>query len=384
MGAQSSIEWTDATWNPIRARNRVTGKVGWFCVHESEACRFCYAEKRNVNTFFGNGIAYKAQNLDLVELFLDETMLTAPLRWKKPRKIFVCSMTDLFGEFVPDDFIDRMFAIMALCPQHTFQVLTKRPERMQKYFADEKTPARIAELEWVRHQIYDADCDDPPNATKRELRRLVNIDDARPWLTNYGKWDKPLPNVWLGTSCEDQATADERIPHLLATPAAIRFLSCEPLLGPIDLTSISYDCGNGLFGDALRWHHIPYQETRRYPGVDWVICGGESGPHARPMHPGWARSLRDQCQAAGVPFFFKQWGEWGCDDGPPENGRDRIMDGQARCAWFDHEWHFEENGYAVDLERLRGCGEPVYRLGKKNAGRLLDGRTWDEFPEVRP
>ena len=170
MGENSKIEWTDSTWNPIRARNLATGKVGWHCEHMSEACRFCYAE--GINRRLGTGLDFKPGHRADIEIFLDEQMLLAPLRWKKPRRIFVNSMTDTFAEFVKDEWLDRMFAVMVLCPQHTFQVLTKRPERMRSY--------------------------------------VIHLA--------VGGW--PLKNIWLGVSAEDQATADERIPLLLQTPAA--------------------------------------------------------------------------------------------------------------------------------------------------------------------
>jgi len=218
----TAIEWTDETWNPV------TG-----CTKVSPGCDHCYAE-RITNRFGGPGA------FDTVVLHPER--LGKPLRWRKSRMVFVNSMSDLFHDDVPDEFIGRVWQVMGAASMHTFQVLTKRPGRM---------------------------------ASLLNERILTHI----PVLPNW-----PLPNVWLGTSVEDQKWADIRIPKLLDAPAAVRFLSCEPLLGPVDL--------------------------RIYPGswVDWVIVGGESGPGARPMHPDWARSLRDQCVAAEVPFFFKQWG----------------------------------------------------------------------------
>ncbi len=266
-----------------------------------------------------------------VEIFLDETMLLAPLRWKKPRRIFVNSMSDTFAEFVKDEWIDRMFAVMALAPQHTFQVLTKRPERMRVYFGE---------------------------------RAKDNADAVRVMLTAFhsppGKWCQeitwPLPNVWLGTSAEDQSTADERIPLLLDTPAAVRFVSLEPLLGPVNLDMIRgrgwamTQHMNALTGSANPSLRGLAPETR----LDWVIVGGESGPHARPMHPQWARDIRDQCAAAGVPFFMKQWGEWAPfyyrDDGEPRR-RKTFNDG-TRVNW----------------------------IGKRAAGRLLDGIEHNGMP----
>jgi protein gp37 len=222
MAERTGIAWTDTTWNPV------TG-----CTKVSEGCRNCYASAI-AGRFWG------AREFTDVRTHADR--LDAPLRWRKPRRVFVNSMSDLFHDAVPDEFIGRVFAVMGRAPQHTFQILTKRPERMQRF------------------------CD---------------------WNRRTG--NPPLRNVWLGVSCEDQETADERVPLLLQVPAAVRFLSCEPLLGPIDL--------------RLRMepqvHHAPNQ-------VDWVIVGGESGRGFRPMDLDWARSLREQCAAASVPFFFKQ------------------------------------------------------------------------------
>lgn len=261
MADKSKIEWTDASWTPIRARNLATGKIGWHCEHATTGCEFCYAE--GMNRRLGTGLQFKPGHRKDVGIFLEEKMLLAPLRWKGPRMVFVCSMTDLFADFVQEEWIDRIFAVMVLCPQHVFQCLTKRPARMRRYCSDPGVTHRIA-------QAMDA--------------TLVDQDHDLTW---------PLPNCWFGVSAERQQEADERIALLLDTPAAVTFVSAEPLLGPIDLTQ----CG---------------AVTRQTPGmepagcIDWVIVGGESGPRARPMHLQWARDLRDQCKAAGVPYFFKQ------------------------------------------------------------------------------
>lgn len=207
MGAKTKIEWTQgedgtagSTWTPIRARNRETGKVGWFCEHVSPGCENCYAESLNIR--LGNGIEFKPWHRKDVEMFLDEEMLLWPLKWKKPRTIFACSMTDLFASFVPDDWIDKIFSIMALAHWQTFQVLTKRPERM---------------LEYINNH---------PSLGSRGGAGGV------PW---------PLPNVWLGSSVEDQRRFDERWPILRETPAAIRFLSIEPQLERIDMCEKTRD-----------------------------------------------------------------------------------------------------------------------------------------------
>ena len=181
----------------------------------------------------------------------------------------------------------------------------------------------------------------------------------------------PLKNVWLGASIENQQTADQRIPHLLRCPAAVRFLSIEPLLGPVDLSTwIPEHPGMASMAEIEAW------ESRR---LHWVIVGGESGPHARPMHPAWVRGVRDQCQAAGVPFFFKQWGEWcpsDCDN-PQHYGRDEIyLDRAGRVARTASPF----DGNPCDAGP---CDASMVRVGKKAAGRTLDGRTWDEMPEVK-
>lgn len=250
MSASSKIEWTDATWNPV------TG-----CDHVSAGCDNCYAER--IATRFGRpfigAVECHPERLDL------------PLHWRKPRRVFVNSVSDLFHPDVPDQFIADVFDVMAChgpIARHTFQVLTKRPQRMAA---------------------------------------LLNR-----WADEEGYVG--APNVWLGVSVENQRYADLRIPYLLATPAAVRFLSVEPLLNAVSLTGWL----NGGFGAV-------------YPGapdLDWVIVGGESGRGARPMDAAWARNLRDECVAAEVAFFFKQWGG----------------------------------------------------LSAKANGRELDGRTWDEYP----
>ncbi|HWY14392.1 MAG TPA: phage Gp37/Gp68 family protein [Rhizomicrobium sp.] len=347
MGASTGIEWTDATWTPIRAaRTGLSGrpigpggKIGWHCEHVSEGCRNCYAE--TLNKRLGTGLDFKPGHRGDIKIFLDEKMLLAPLRWRKPKRIFVCSMTDLFADFVTDDYIAMVMAFVAAAYWHTFQILTKRPERMRALFSDEQFWHAVDEEllciddEAERLRLYDP------------LERRT--DDWRAMCPDVLS-GKPLANVWAGTSCEDQATAGERIPHLLATPAAVRFLSCEPLLGAIDLT---WSCNGFYFLDSLRglkMHDAPEgvrSATEKCPHVDWVICGGESGPNARPMHPDWARSLRDQCAAAGVTFFFKQWGDPGPVTGAPEWRRN------------------------------------LPRLSKNLAGRLLDGIEHNAMPELR-
>jgi len=243
--------------------------------------------------------------------------LAEPLHWRKPRRVFVNSMSDLFHEGLPDEAIDRVFAVMAMCPQHQFQVLTKRPERMLAYF----------------------------QRRKESYESVIAAGFGAQFI---------LGNVWLGVSVEDQATADERIPLLLRTPAALRFVSYEPALGPVD------------FGPFIRNCRCDHCETQQEAGLDWVIAGGESGPGARPSHIQWFRDVRDQCLFARVPFHFKQWGEWTPD----------IE------AWGRHCQNYHADSYDWGKGQLHvfDDGIKVWRTGKKAAGALLDGREWREFP----
>jgi protein gp37 len=293
---KTSIEWTDRTWNPIRGCSRV-----------SEGCRNCYAEQVAAR-FSGEGQAYhglarrrsngEAQWTGDVRLI--EEHLSDPLSWRTPARVFVNSMSDLFHEKLTHEQIDQVFAVMALAAQHTFQILTKRPERMLQYFAEifqRRTDLPIGPLD--RHgKILEA-----VESIVYRGEGLTRFHGDRWWTPEGGlrahtqPW--PLPNVWLGVSVENQAAADERIPLLLQTPAAVRFLSCEPLLGPVDLK----DCGT-----------TPYFTDRGClpdrPGtsVDWVIVGGESGRGARPCDVEWITDLVAQCDFAGVPCFVKQLG----------------------------------------------------------------------------
>lgn len=285
MAETSKIEWTDATWNPI------TG-----CTLVSEGCRNCYAARLAATRLQHHPSRAGLARLNAAgeakftgEVRFNEKWLDQPLRWKKPKRIFGGAHGDLFHEKVPDTWIDRVFAVMALAPQHTFQVLTKRPERMRAYLT--------------------AVANDPDR--KAQAARAVE-DLGRPLPETLVAAERigggPLPNVWLGVSAEDQATAAARIPPLLAIPAAVRFLSAEPLLGPINLCRLRVAPDHHTMVDALDGYAIvdtPGRERER-AALHWVIVGGESGPGARPMHPDWARSLRDQCATAGVPFFVKQ------------------------------------------------------------------------------
>lgn len=326
MSTTTGIEWTDATWNPVRGCSRV-----------SEGCRNCYAERVaarfadpgeiTIGKYPGPfaGFVHRVNGhpawTGKVELIPDK--LLEPLSWRKPKRIFVNSMSDLFHESLPDSSIDDIFAVMYMARQHTYQILTKRPERMREYMqAGGGHDARRR----VQDILDPIDGDGSGHVLADEL---------------YSAW--PLSNVWLGVSVEDQGTADVRIPLLLKTSAAKRFVSYEPALGMVDF--------NGWLGDPSEsWS----------PGIDWVIAGGESGPGARPPAPEWFRDARDQCAAAGVPFFFKQWGEWG----------PTVAGGNAM------------KGYKyADVPVGDGSHHRMIRVGKKLAGRLLDGREWNEFPK---
>lgn len=370
MAEATAISWADSTWTPIRARRFVMlddggGKerIGWHCEHVSPGCIHCYAER--MNKFVGTGQEFKPAHLvhvtrlgevrGDVTVFLDEEMLLRPLKWKRGRMIFVCSMTDLFADFVSDEIVDRVFAVMALAPQHTYQVLTKRAPRMRAYFDNPMREALIG--------------------------RQVGLIELARTGNPISEWSGlPIPHVWLGVSCEDQQRADERIVELLATLAAVRFLSVEPMLGPVDLERIHRPRGiapSDTFDCTAPWG------TREQ--IDWVICGGESGPLARPSHPDWFRSLRDQCAAAGVPFHFKQWGEWHEQDDSGLPGVRHVVEGDPE---FESEANKCDAFMSLDGEvvaniddgrigvRYRG----LERIGTKAAGRLLDGRLHDEFP----
>lgn len=344
MGDKTNIEWTDATWNPIRGCSRV-----------SEGCRNCYAETV-ANRFNGPGLPYEGliasggQWNGQIKLVPEQ--LEQPLRWTRPRKIFVNSMSDLFHENVPFEYIAAVFAVMSVTTRHTYQVLTKRPQRMVEFF-QWALQQQDDDGAWqpLRPDVFPSDAFFAGDRIFDHFPAWIN------WQTcgydNCGPaW--PYKNVWLGVSVEDQATADERIPLLLQTPAAVRWISAEPLLGAIDLWWALTRFWPEMVGGFLqRGHFSPGAETLL--PIDWVVVGGESGTGARAMHPDWARSLRDQCAAAGVPFLFKQWGEWGFEPYP--------------------------NRGMIPYEGVSAGSDVLFRCGKKKAGRLLDGVLHDGYPE---
>lgn len=303
--SKSKIEWTGETWNPV------TG-----CTKISAGCKNCYAEtmakrlQKMGTRGYENGFAVTVQSDGAFE---------RPLRCKKPTTYFVCSMSDLFHESVSSHTQERVMQIIEQCPQHTFQILTKRPENMRYFFE---------------------------NRRNRE-----GVNDSR-----KNQWRQVPKNVWLGVTCENQETADERIPHLLSIDATVRFLSIEPMLGAITFQrQVNSSWSKPLYKKPL-------------DGIHWVIVGGESGKNARPMHPDWARSIRDQCAAANVPFFFKQWGEW-CH----EEQYDFDLKSKSPSILIDKDGAVYSEGYAEKVNCL-------FKVGKKRAGRLLDGVIHDGMP----
>jgi protein gp37 len=316
----TKIEWASKTWSPI------TG-----CTPISEGCKNCYA-RRMANRLRGR-CGYPKDDPFRVTFHPDR--INKPLRLRKPTVIFVGSMGDLFHEDMHDEWIDEIISIIAATTRHCHLILTKRPERMLEYF----------------DEIYNLPTDS---------RRAEILFDT--WRAVYGDACNNLPvfplrNLWLGVTGENQKAADERIPILLQIPAAMRFVSYEPALGPVDFRPwmISKKIKDG------------YREVRnRFPSssstpkhlqlrtsLDWIIAGGETGPGARPSHPDWFRSVRDQCVAAGVPFFFKSWGEW-----------------------VPRELALKIYGKDYDPEN----NVKTAKVGRKVAGRLLDGREWNETP----
>jgi protein gp37 len=384
----TNIEWADKVWNPIAG-----------CSVISPGCTNCYAM----------AMAYRLEAISIANeanrggdpgplrhyrdltketrggpvwtgkiAIASELTMMQPLRWKKPARIFVNSMSDLFHEAVPNDVIDRVFAVMALAPQHTFLVLTKRAERMRDWVSAMNFARLLAVVPIGTWPISYAEARAKLDPAGSRLARALY--DARfPEL--------PLPNVWLGVSVEDQARADARIPLLLATPAAVRWISAEPQIGPIDLrrwladacpNCLRPECAPTLRSDGAEVFSKCGRFVMETPRslLDWVVAGGESGPGARPMHPDWARTLRDQCEDAGVPFFFKQWGAW--KHGSDFAAGNKVVTTDGRVIAFD-----QDAIRAADRDAPIGNPQVMRRVGKAAAGRELDGRTHDAFPTPR-
>ncbi len=334
----SKIEWTHRPGTKSEVWNMIRG-----CSLESAGCSNCYAmhfahrfSKKPGSPFEGltrntnSGVKWTG------EIRLMENMLTIPLKWREPRTCFVNSMTDLFHPDVPFDFIDKVFAVMAMCPHHTFIILTKRASRMAEYF---QSPTR----QWSVWQA----------------QMMIN--------TEAEEFSWPLKNVWLLVSAEDQKTYDERVYHLMRTPAVVRGVSIEPQIGPINMYS--------------RF------ESNEYTNF-WILNGGESGRKARPPHPDWFRTIRDQCAYAGIPYFFKQWGEWAPDSHVSFNGpffirssKHYIIDIDGRgeyykyCTTYDPD--FKELDPPITKENNAWW---MANTGKHESGNLLDGVQHLEFP----
>ncbi|MER8990452.1 phage Gp37/Gp68 family protein [Mesorhizobium sp. M0678] len=341
MADGTHIEWTDATWNPI------TG-----CQVKSPGCKFCYAMKlagtRLKHHPSRQGLTVDSKNGPVWtgEVRFNEAWLTEPLHWTKPRMIFVCAHADLFYEAVPDEWIDRVFAIMAMSPRHVFQVLTKRPERMLDY---------LARLEAEPF---------------RETVKRFAIAAPSP-LPRFGAITLPSSNIWLGCSIEDQARADERRNSMRQLSGAgwMTWVSYEPALGPVDWTG---------------WEFL-----------NWMVSGGESdsdGKSARVHHADWHRATRDFCAANAIPYLFKQWG---CLIDVDQVAARIAEATKAGTAWImrdgqvwqppfplnfgDAAWLAKFIGHAFEHQ---SDGSTLLRMKKGDAGRLLDGRTHDGFPQV--
>lgn len=372
MATDTTIEWADKTWSPIIGCDRV-----------SDGCLRCYAintahiRSSNPNPKVAVAFAGTTHRKDgrtdwTGQINQLEDRLTQPLTWKKPRKVFVNSQSDLFHKNVTDEFIARVFAVMALTPQHTYQVLTKRHARMRAL---------------LKNPDFRLMCE--------EAEAVLVADEATPGLSRYQRdqfqtrwWSsfaKPLANLWLGVSVEDQHWADIRIPALLDTPAAVRWISAEPLLGPLWIADYIWQpcpCCHGEGHDEACAPCGDHQcDSGHVQQLDWVVAGGESGPGARPAHPDWFRSLRDQCTESHVPFLFKQYGDWAPHDLVPAEYR-RSADDEKRVTYVHpDDGRTQTHGQWGMNDHAEGWAR-VQRVGKKAAGRELDGRTHDAFPAV--
>lgn len=327
--SKSKIEWTNRTWNPV------TG-----CSKVSSGCQNCYAIREAHRMASNPHPKVSARYSGLTKsatqwtgkVLLHHDRLNDPLKWQKPSMIFVNSMSDLFHEDVPFEFVEKIWITMwnsYFC--NRFQILTKRPERMREF------------IEYFN---------------RRNVHSIYHF----------------LDNVWLGVSCENQETADERITILLTIPAAVRFVSLEPLLSKIDLRYLQpKDPPTEI--DAL---HGTHGVLRPHQGVseklDWVIVGGETGSKSRPMHPDWVRSIRDQCVESNVPFFFKQWGDW--EISSHENGHYNCNMQTNRSYWVDFLTGKVKKPLSTGMENPYA----MVKVNKNRAGRLLDGKEWSQYP----
>ena len=373
MGDKTSISWAQtrhpdgsvtpgATWNPVSG-----------CTKLSAECKHCYVERDWHRLTHLPAYAGRA----FTDVACHEERLDQPLRWQRARRIFVCSTADLFHADVPDAFLDRVFGIMALCPQHTFLVLTKRAARMQRYLSTPGRREAIAgaadgfpathPIDWVRADGGES------------IERGGDPNEETSWLPRW-----PLPNVHVGVTAGTQESANERIPLLLETPAAVHWVSAEPLLGPLDVTrwivkelpvlDDELDAPDGAFVDGME--RVGDRWIRRV-GLDWLVPGGESGSrkNARPMHPQWARDLRDQCAENGVRFYFKQQGEWilGSDA-----TNDQLNNPKVWGCWVNINDGKTHDGNCQSAFR-EGDVNMLY-VGRKVSGNLLDGCEHKEMP----
>ena len=361
MSDRSSIEWTDATWGPTLG-----------CTRVSDGCTGCYAIRTahrlaanpdpGISADYAGLTERRADRLDWTgQVRMLPHRLELPLHWRKPKRIFVDSQSDLFLTEVSTDFLARVWAVMALSGRHRYQILSKRAGRMRATLSSPgfvtavsaHATALITSRRWARWQL---DLDGQPAG---EGWTSAPTPDGNLWQPPW-----PLPNVHLGVSVEDQRWAHIRIPPLKQTPAAVRWISAEPLLGLVDLTAAERHRGRTGGGPRL------------LDGLDWVVAGGESGPGCRPAHPDWFRSLRDQCAAGGVAFAFKQWGGWAPH--PPDQPAD------ARSVWVH-----PQTGAMPDPAQRPALspvpGAVVMRAGpKKRNGRLLDGVLHEGQPAGQP
>jgi len=363
MSTQTRIEWADLTWNALLGCERV-----------SAGCDGCYAintatiraghPNPKISTAFAGLTERRDGRLDWTgRINLLPGRLADPLKVRKPQRIFVNSQSDLFHKDVPETFIAQVFAVMAMAPQHTFQLLTKRHCRMRSLLNSPSFRIQVLDQAYLL-AAGEVDGVQVPRRVAAEYQRRKNAvlwDQIESVIHGW-----PLPNLHVGVSVEDQKTADLRIPALLGTPAAVRWLSMEPLLGHVDLSehlAWTRPVTDPLL-DAPDGAHIDGMERvggawERRASLGWVVVGGETGPKSRPMELAWVRDLRDQVTAAGTPFFLKQWG----DHVPPSQmPADTFMD-----------WDVVNGTSAWDRDR-------PWRVVRGRAGRELDGRTWDEFP----
>jgi len=358
MAENSKIEWTTHTFNSWRG-----------CFKVSPGCAHCYAEVSAPSRVArGSGIETWGKNA--ARIVASESMWAEPLKWnrqaeglsERPR-VFCASLADVFEDYQGGNVCDsqgnklyddlttiraRLFDLIRRTPHLDWLLLTKRPENV------------IEMLREAMDYIFDhwSHFNDQPRG------------EMQSWLHNWIHGNPPH-SVWIGTTCENQDAADKRIPELLKIPARVRFLSVEPMLGPVDLTQIPTGQGHGYNeSDPIVTMNSLNRASVFAPHIHWVICGGESGNNARPMHPDWARSLRDQCQAARVPFLFKQWGEY-C---PVSKDNPLPLSEVTKMRAINEEGCF--------VERMEKGTSVIWKSGKKAAGRTLDGQIHNEFPEV--